>query len=404
MSIRIKLVLIIIFLNVSAIISLSYLAQTSFVSKFRQYRSNKLEKDIRLVKKVIEERLATLDTSSRDYAFWDDTYQFVQDRNNDYIISNLGNQTFENLDIDLMAFYDAYGKQFYRVSHATSNGEQLQQNAKLFDAVDKLVKENYGSANSNKGLINVDSDLYLASMQPVLKSNKDGPPMGTLVFIRRIDTPLENDIQDITQLKYTIYPFNTDSLKLDKTAAVLLRERGFYQYQSDKGAIGFGILKGLDGSPAGIIEMPSDIAMDTTISGYFRYFYIVSSFILVLSLVMGLVFIQLVVVRPITNLVKEINKIRTQKVSAQRITIKTTGEMQGLVNNINSMLDTLDSFDRKIVAVNEELERKAKELQDNTAELERLNRHMVGRELRMAELKEQIEDLNYKLNQKTDDL
>jgi methyl-accepting chemotaxis protein len=108
------------------------------------------------------------------------------------------------------------------------------------------------------------------------------------------------------------------------------------------------------------------------------------------------------VLGPLRHLVYEVDRIRTRKVASQRIVIKGNGELMQLATNINTMLDTLDSFDKKLVTVNKEMESKAIELEANSKELERLNRHMVGRELRMAELKEQLEELEFKLKQKED--
>lgn len=66
-----------------------------------------------------------------------------------------------------------------------------------------------------------------------------------------------------------------------------------------------------------------------------------------------------------------------------RINIKTSNELEDLANSFNKMVDS-------VRASKEEIEAKVKE---RTRELESMNKFMVGRELKMAELKKENEDL-----------
>ena len=70
-------------------------------------RSNRLEtenvqENLNRSLNALNRRISELDTFTTDYASWDDTYTFIQDRNEEYIDSNLVDSTFINANLNLI--------------------------------------------------------------------------------------------------------------------------------------------------------------------------------------------------------------------------------------------------------------------------------------------------------------
>ena len=42
----------------------------------------------------------------KDWAYWDDTYQYVQDKNQEYAVSNLNDDSISNLKVDVFIYTD----------------------------------------------------------------------------------------------------------------------------------------------------------------------------------------------------------------------------------------------------------------------------------------------------------
>jgi sensor domain CHASE-containing protein len=63
--------------------------------------------------KVIVNDLDLLSHSAADWAYWDDTYDFVDDLNEAYIEDNLANETLANLNINMMVFVNMAGDVVY---------------------------------------------------------------------------------------------------------------------------------------------------------------------------------------------------------------------------------------------------------------------------------------------------
>ena len=59
---------------------------------------------------------AQLKSTANDWAMWDDTYRFAQDRNSAYIRTNLTASTLSGLGVDFMVFADKSGTIVYSKS------------------------------------------------------------------------------------------------------------------------------------------------------------------------------------------------------------------------------------------------------------------------------------------------
>ncbi|MBM5804951.1 MAG: hypothetical protein FJZ49_02630 [Candidatus Verstraetearchaeota archaeon] len=72
---------------------------------------------VEIVVGAISERFSRLSSICSDYSLWDDTYAFINDRNINFIDTNLVDQTFIGLNLNVMLFFNSsgflvYGKAF----------------------------------------------------------------------------------------------------------------------------------------------------------------------------------------------------------------------------------------------------------------------------------------------------
>lgn len=129
-----------------------------------------------------------------------------------------------------------------------------------------------------------------------------------------------------------------------------------------------------------------------------RFFLISGVLIVIISILLGYFFVNNFLLDPLLRLVRGIKEIRTKKTFTSRLEAVGKDEFSSLAREINEMLEELQKSEINYIKANDELKQQKKELETKTAELERINKHMVGRELRMAELKEKIKDLEDQIN------
>lgn len=141
-----------------------------------------------------------------------------------------------------------------------------------------------------------------------------------------------------------------------------------------------------------MIELPVREAYDFMIQVIVRA-VVVLLFSLTLTILAG-VYLSRRITKPIITLRDTAFEISKGNL-ASHITITSQDEIGQLANAFNQMAIQLQQsyglLEQKVKERTEELEKSKKQLEVNITELERMNKLMVGRELRMAELKKELD-------------
>ena len=116
--------------------------------------------------------------------------------------------------------------------------------------------------------------------------------------------------------------------------------------------------------------------------------YLVFFLTLLVVIVVGLfsIYLESTIVKPLKALLADVVRVRNDKNFDARVRNTGVDEVYILSMEINKMLDALRSASNILSDTN-------KELKEKTDELEKINKIMVGRELKMISLKKEIEKL-----------
>ena len=143
-----------------------------------------------------------------------------------------------------------------------------------------------------------------------------------------------------------------------------------------------------------VAELPITEAYETVIY-QLEYTAIIIIFAIILTVIIGLI-LSKKITQPIVNLRDAAKKIREGNLDT-RIDIKSHDEIGELANSFNQMAQKLSVYTRELETKVQErtvaLEASKKDLELKLIELEKMNKLMVGRELKMIELKKEIEAL-----------
>ena len=85
----------------------------TLLNSFRNVESTATEQKALQVQRAFDADLRQLTISNRDYAHWDDSVQFVKDRNQRYIDANLVRQNLLGMSVDLVWIVDRDGHEVY---------------------------------------------------------------------------------------------------------------------------------------------------------------------------------------------------------------------------------------------------------------------------------------------------
>jgi sensor domain CHASE-containing protein len=79
-------------------------SQLVLLQDFIDLEEKQVTKDTLTAAKIIQDNINELNRISLDWSIWDDTYQFLDDQNQDYIDSNLAYESFESIKVNWMIY------------------------------------------------------------------------------------------------------------------------------------------------------------------------------------------------------------------------------------------------------------------------------------------------------------
>lgn len=125
MSLRLKTILIL--LSVFVLYgTLTYLVQQKVVfPSFVALEQEEAEKNMRRVLGAIDREIEVLRASANDWSVWDDTHEYLQDRNKEYEEDNLGLDTLGGMQLNLMNLYDLEGNLIWGRGYDLDTGEEI---------------------------------------------------------------------------------------------------------------------------------------------------------------------------------------------------------------------------------------------------------------------------------------
>ena len=247
--------------------ALSYFVlDTTIVPAFDNLEIAAAETNLIRAQRSIEAELANVAAVTSDWAYWDDTYDFVKGQNPDFEGSNLTTATMLNLHLDLIVFYGIENDM--RWGRLLSDGEP--------DDINKLGIFGVGTRSADKLLdhesltsrlaVLVRSDLgpMLISSIPILTSSEEGPIAGTMIMGRFLNENLTAELRARTEVDFSLHPITDNNLALPLKAQQVVDEkvRGDMHETTDSKISSYTLLRDLLDEPLLVLQadMPRQIS------------------------------------------------------------------------------------------------------------------------------------------------
>ncbi|WP_181872707.1 diguanylate cyclase domain-containing protein [Billgrantia montanilacus] len=177
-----------------------------------QYAGGELDR----VERAIGSELGHMRRLVEDWAFWDDTYDFVQGERPEYVDSNLYESTLETLDLDLMIFLDAHNQPRWVVGY---NGEgeftSCPGTAPPCDwadtYIDFLQARLEGENEEPQTWLLAKPELAMATMSGIYQSREVSPSAGWLLMVRPLSAPWVEQLRDTTGIDLSLTSIAQDN-------------------------------------------------------------------------------------------------------------------------------------------------------------------------------------------------
>ena len=156
---------------------------------------------------AIEDRVAQLRRTARDWSEWSDTYAFVQGDKDDFVESNLYFESLETLRVHFMVFYDLNGQIRWSGMFDLATGEPIEIAEfapGVLRADDPLLANRTAGAGPG-GVMETSAGPAIVVSNPILPSEApEAPAMGTLVVGRLLDGETLREISEQVQVAFDL--------------------------------------------------------------------------------------------------------------------------------------------------------------------------------------------------------
>lgn len=361
MSIRKKTIYIISLLFAGLILIL-YLGAQYFVGRsFLQLENQYTQKSVMQSVNALRDSIDGLDTKLSDWANWDDTYKFIEDRNQDYVESNLGDSTFEQLNINTIAFVNTSGKLVYdkEFDLAGNKSRELSEEFKRIILSSEFIRGFENADYGIKGIVMTSKGPALIAAQPILRSDGTGEVRGVAVMGRYLDKIEVAKLSDITGLSISMskLDFNSMPQYLKDVYEKLLSGSDTYINIVDEDTIeGYSVIKDIYDMPLLLIKVDTDRPIYKQGKSSIHFLALALCTIGVTICIFVLLIMEKLVLQPLKTLsltVKEIDESRNLSI---RIPVQGEDELSTLAASANEMLEHLELMHKELKASKEEAE------------------------------------------------
>jgi sensor domain CHASE-containing protein len=191
---------------------LFYVARFVLLDGYAQLEKDKILLQVDNASSLLKDQYEQLGTVARDYAHWDDAYQYMVNRNRTFVESNLNDTTFSNLKINAIILVDASGKAIFKKGLDYTTATPWHIPDLLLRAFIKDGELANPSVKNISGLFWTKQGVCIVSAFDILDSNLKKPRRGTLIFIRLLDETLQDRIATIVNAKVSIDGMRDDEI------------------------------------------------------------------------------------------------------------------------------------------------------------------------------------------------
>lgn len=164
----------------------AFFARTIILKSFTELEQQEMVQNLTRVREILHNEVQQISTIAGDWSGWDDAYQFAQDRNANFIRTNLDESLFPQLRLNLIVFLDSSANiLFDKAFDLDKNRETLfPYGLRRYLRPGGLLQFHESLDKPISGILSLPEGLLMVSSHPILKSDFTGPSMGTLVMGR----------------------------------------------------------------------------------------------------------------------------------------------------------------------------------------------------------------------------
>lgn len=345
MNLKLK-VLFLTLINIVILLGFTYLLfNLAFYGYINMAIKNQMARDFEIVEKIIGNEKENLNVTLKDWGYWDDTYDFINNGNEEYRQSNLKDESLAYLKLSMLMFVNNQGE----IIGSVDSGLPEDVSKKV---TEKIKQNNFYTGfltkeeDVNTGLVFLDGQVYFVGSALVNNSNHSAVSNGTIVLVRTFNNDLIDYIENLTGFKVSLTQASGSALPSESDILPT-------QYNGETYLTANKLQKDLNGERSIKMNILQKQTNYSLIANQFNGFII--EFILLVFLILFcdyFVFNRMVFKR-LTKLNNFVNEVAQTKDATMFIEVNGNDELHQLAESTNKMLRVLDAANKNIRQMDE---------------------------------------------------
>ncbi|MDO8685248.1 MAG: CHASE4 domain-containing protein [Clostridiales bacterium] len=346
MGIRAKILSYMTIISIVMIMGFYLISSMQIMKNALQVEVEQMDHTYDQINEMIKQDLANLTATIKDWAYWDDTFNFLKGENDDYIERNLQNDTFIILGLDVIIFIDLNGQIFRGLSFDHQNELTIPYFPE-FDGIIQQIGSMIPDYISN-GIIYIDKKPMIIASCKVTKSNDDGLVAGSLLLGKFIDEEFISKYQKISGAEVSyIFPGSEKFTELKKLTTAksesfsLTRDNnvidGYYMQKDIFGADDQAILR---------ITLPRTSYNKALQS--LNFYTIAIIFFGLIIFILVFLFLKIIIIERLVSLHDFVNITGKRRNLSDRAPVSGKDEISGLASGINLMLSEISEAESEL--------------------------------------------------------
>lgn len=319
-----------------------------FMRSFQRSEEQNTSQMIEQAIGAFDDKLRRLDILNRDWAAWDDTYNFVKSpsENEDYLKVNFIDATFADPELNFILIIDNSGHLVHGEAFDLNTGEEVPIPESLQEHIsDEALIRHEGVDDSVIGIILLPEGPLLVSSRPIVTSEREGPIEGTIIMAQFMDSSVVGALSGTIHLPLVLWTVNDMNMPSDLEVArssLTIEAPVLVRAISSESMAGYFLLKDIYGNPAIIFRLTILRAIYAQSVATIRYF---SLAIMAFALLCAFLFPQLLkrlVISRVARVGEFMGDIGATGDLSKRLTIQGNDEITKLAKDINTTIEALE--------------------------------------------------------------
>ena len=313
-----------------------------YIRKFTQLEEKALFSDELSINNILDTEIGYLGDICTDWAYWTDTWDFMQDGNEAYISSNLGLTTLSALSLNIMSLVHPDGSIKWQME-ADLDEQSVRQSPEFPIEHFPVQFFTLESDTPEAGIALIDDRLMMIAYQSITRSDGSGGSVGTLFVGRDLSKSMLSRLNGIAQVDFRLLSLREIKETLTDAEFVCLNETGRVVRRKKGWLLSFvktPVITDNDSLIAIELKLPRTV-MALGRESFILYILVSLSGLLLMGY--GTIrFLNRNYIQRVKELFQDIQRIKRNGDLSYRIPVHTSDEFGQFCSSFNSLLEVIE--------------------------------------------------------------